>query len=164
MKKLVLIRHAKSSWDQPFLSDHKRPLADRGLRDAPRMAQRLKKRGIQADGITSSDAERAKITAYITAEQLKFPREKILLTHDLYHASVSEILHVVQQTDDSIGTLFIFGHNPGFNDFVWEMGFKIDNLPTAGQFGFQFETNSWKNISSKNVKNWFFDYPKNDSF
>lgn len=76
MKKLILIRHAKSSWDQPFLTDHQRPLADKGLRDAPRMAQRLKKREINAVGMTSSDAERAKSTAFITAEQLKFPREK----------------------------------------------------------------------------------------
>lgn len=82
------------------------------------------------------------------------------MTHDLYHASATKILRVVQQTDDAIQTLFIYGHNPGFNDFICEMGYEIDNLPTAGQFGFQFDAVSWKNISVKNVKKWFFDYPK----
>ncbi len=162
MKNLVLIRHAKSAWDQPFLSDHRRPLAERGLRDAPRMAQRIKKRGIFPDAMISSDAERAKSTAFITAEQLKFPREKIILTQHLYHAGASQILQLVQQCKETDQTLFIYGHNPGFNDFIWEMGFQIDNLPTAGQFGLRFDTNSWKNIGPENAQKWFFDYPKKE--
>jgi phosphohistidine phosphatase len=162
MKKLVLIRHAKSAWDDPFLSDHQRPLAERGLRDAPRMAQRLKKRGVMPEAMISSDAERAKTTALITAEQLKFQKEKIQLTPDLYHSSASEILRVIQQCNDSIETLFVFGHNPGFNDFIDKMGFEIDNLPTSGQFGIEFEVDFWSEISAKNANKCFFDCPKKE--
>lgn len=160
MKKLVLIRHAKSSWDNPFLDDHKRPLAERGLRDAPRMAQRLKRLLIQPDALISSDAERAKNTTLITAEGLHFPKEKIHFTRDLYHASAGEIIRVIRSCSDQIDCLFLFGHNPGFNDLVWEMGFEIDNLPTSGQFGIEFEVDSWSEVSAKNAKKWFFDYPK----
>ena len=160
MKKLVIIRHAKSAWDDPFLSDHARPLAERGFRDAPRMAQRLKKKEIFPDAMLSSDAERAKSTALITAENLHFPKEKIQLTDKLYHASAHGILNEIKKTKKDINTLFIFGHNPGFNELISHLGGAIDNLPTSGQFGFQLEIDDWAEISPKKAKVWFFDYPK----
>ena len=73
MKNLILIRHAKSSWDNPWQDDHDRPLAERGLRDAPRMAKRLKQKGIFPDIMLSSTALRAIETAKITAQELSFP-------------------------------------------------------------------------------------------
>jgi phosphohistidine phosphatase len=160
MKKLVIIRHAKSSWDEPFLDDHKRPLAARGLRDAPKMANRLKKDKIHPDAMISSDAERAKTTAIITAELLDFPVYKIHFTPNLYHASASTILSEIKKTDNSVKTLFVFGHNPGQNDLIWKLGGEIDNLPTSGQFGFKFNVDRWSEVDSKNAKMWFFDYPK----
>lgn len=160
MKKLVIIRHAKSSWDDAFLDDHERPLAERGLRDAPKMANRLKKADIFPDAIISSDAERAKTTAFITAENLSFPKQKIRLTPNLYHASASTILSEIRKTDDAVKTLFVFGHNPGQNDLIWKLGGEIDNLPTAGQFGFKFNVENWSEVDRKNAKVWFFDYPK----
>lgn len=160
MKKLVIIRHAKSSWDEPFLNDHERPLADRGLRDAPKMGNRLKKADIFPDAIISSNAERAKATALITAEQVKFPTHKIRFTPNLYHASAATILSEIKKTDNSVKTLFVFGHNPGQNDLIWKLGGEIDNLPTSGQFGFKFDVDNWSDIDSKNAKVWFFDYPK----
>jgi phosphohistidine phosphatase len=162
MKKLVIIRHAKSSWDEPFLSDHERPLAERGLKDAPKMAKRLIKENIFPDAILSSDAERAKTTAIIIAKEMDFPSKKIAFTKELYHASVSQILSEIKKTDESVTTLFLFGHNPGLNDLIWKLGGEIDNLPTSGQFGFQFDVKSWGEIGVKNAKIWFFDYPKKD--
>lgn len=160
MKKLVIVRHAKSSWDDPFLNDHARPLAERGLKDAPKMAQRLKKEKVSPDAILSSDAERAKATALITAEVMDFPKEDIVFTHRLYLASAASLLSEIKKTDNDVKTLFIFGHNPGLNDLVWKLGGEIDNLPTSGQFGFKFDVKKWEEISSKNAKVWFFDYPK----
>lgn len=160
MKKLVIVRHAKSSWDDPFLNDHDRPLAERGLKDAPKMAKRLKKENILPDAIISSGAERAKATAIITAEHLDFSAKKIDYTDELYHGSVSQILSEIKKTDDSVKTLFLFGHNPGLNDLIWKFGGEMDNLPTAGQFGFRFDVKKWDEINSKNAKFWFFDYPK----
>jgi phosphohistidine phosphatase len=162
MKKLVIIRHAKSSWDEPFLNDHQRPLAERGKKDAPVMAKRLKKENILPDAIISSDAERAKATAIITAEQLGFSQKKIDFIKELYHGSVSQVLSEIKRTDESVKTLFLFGHNPGLNDLIWKLGGEIDNLPTAGQFGFKFDVKKWDEISPKKAKFWFFDYPKKD--
>ncbi|MCL6259342.1 histidine phosphatase family protein [Aquiflexum sp. TKW24L] len=162
MKKLVIIRHAKSSWDDPFLNDHDRPLAERGLKDAPKMAKRLKKENIFPDAILSSDAERAKATAIIMAKEIDFSPKKIEFTKELYHGSVSQILSEIKKTDESIKTLFLFGHNPGLNDLIWKLGGEIDNLPTSGQFGFKFDVKSWEEISAKNAKIWLFDYPKKD--
>ena len=161
MKKLILYRHAKSSWDDPLLPDHQRPLALRGLRDAPYMAQKLKKKGIFPDFILSSDAARAKATALITAENLRFPKEKIEFTPGLYHASGRSILSIIRNTDNKHGTLFLFGHNPGLNAVTGLLGGSIDNLPTCGQFGFTFNSENWSGISSENTRIWFFDYPKN---
>lgn len=161
MKKLVIYRHAKSSWAEPFLDDHRRPLAERGLRDAPRMAQRLKKKNIQPDYMLSSDAERAKTTALITAENLEYSPNKINFTSELYHASSSHILKTIRHIPNSKNIAFVFGHNPGLNDLVERLGGEIDNLPTCGQFGFIFETDSWEEISPSNARVWFFDFPKN---
>lgn len=163
MKKLIIIRHAKSSWDDPFLDDHQRPLAERGLRDSPRMGQRLKKENIFPDMMISSDAKRAKATALIIAEQLHFPKENIEFTRKLYHASAYSILDLIKKTRDDIDTLFIFGHNPGFNDLINLLCGKIDNLPTCGQYAFTFDTNSWSQISKKNAQTWFVDYPKKEN-
>ncbi|MBD8491216.1 histidine phosphatase family protein [Echinicola sp. CAU 1574] len=163
MKKLVIYRHAKSSWDTPYLDDHARPLAERGLRDAPRMAQRLKKKKIFPDYMLSSDAERAKSTALITAENLHFPKEKIMLNRQLYHASSYSILQCLHQIPNTNNVAFIFGHNPGFNELIEDLGGTIDNLPTCGQFGFTFNTEHWKNISPANASFWFVDYPKKES-
>jgi len=162
MKKLVIIRHAKSSWERPYLDDHSRPLAERGLKDAPKMAKRLKKKGIIPDAILSSDAERAKKTALITAEILDFPKGKIHFTPNLFHCSTNTLFDEIKKTEDKVETLFLFGHNPGLNDLISKFGGEIDNLPTCGQFGLTFDVNSWQEISPQKSKLWFFDFPKND--
>ncbi len=160
MKKLVIIRHAKSDWADPLLADHARPLAERGFRDAPRMAQRLKKKGIFPDAILTSDARRALSTALLTAENLKLEKDDIQVSNKLYEASSAEILSEIKKVSDEIETLFVFGHNPGLNNLIADFGGEIDNLPTAGQFGFIFESDSWNEIAARNAKVWFFDYPK----
>lgn len=125
------------------------------------MAQRLKKKAIFPDAIISSDAERAKATALITAENLHFPKEKISWRPDLYHASARTILKEISQTEDQLDLLFLFGHNPGLTELVNLLGEDLDNLPTCGQFGFTFNTDHWADISAENAKMWFYDYPKN---
>jgi phosphohistidine phosphatase len=160
MKKVLLIRHAKSSWDHPGLSDHQRPLADRGMRDAPTMGKRLVKRGVMPDLILSSDAVRALETASMIAREVAYPISQIRSTQDLYHASARSMLSVIKSIPSGIDTLFLVGHNPGMNDFTALMGFEIENLPTAGQFGFTFDLIGWDKVHPKNAKFWFMDYPK----
>lgn len=160
MKKLILIRHAKSSWDKPWQNDHDRPLADRGLRDAQKMAKRLKKRGIHPDIILSSTALRAIQTAQITAQELSYPEEKIECEKNLFHASPNMILKCIHQQKDSHDTLFLIGHNPGMNELINELGIDLDNLPTCGHIGFKLDAKSWSELNRKTVQFWFIDYPK----
>ena len=164
MKKLLLYRHAKSAWEDPFLNDHERPLSLRGLRDAPLMAQRLVKKNIMPDLILSSDAERAKATALITAENLHYPKDKIQFIKDLYHASASTLLFEIKKVPTTVDTLFLFGHNPGLNDLIEFLGGEIDNLPTCGQYGFIFEVANWIAIKRETAQEWLFDFPKNSTW
>lgn len=161
MKKLIFVRHAKSDWGDPFSPDHKRPLSLRGLRDAPFMAQKLKKKNISLDLILSSDAKRAEATALITAENLHFPKSQIKFSPNLYHASSHTLLLEIKKIQDEHETVFLIGHNPGLNDIIELLGGDLDNLPTCGQFGFTFKSESWSEIRPENAEVWFFDYPKN---
>lgn len=163
MKKIILIRHAKSSWDNPLLSDHDRPLALRGLDDAPIMANRLKKKGVYPDLMLSSTALRAAETAKITAKVLGYPQDKILWEKGLFHASPHHILKTIRQQDDSVNTIIVFGHNPGFNDLITQLSGELDNLPTSGQFGFKLSTPYWAELKPETAVVWFFDYPKKKS-
>ena len=159
MKKIILIRHAKSAWDNPWLDDHDRPLAPRGLKDAPTMGKRLHARGIHPDLILSSTAVRALETAQIIARELDYPGE-IKAEKKLYHASASGILKVLQIQSDTLHTVFLVGHNPGLNDLISLLGGSIDNLPTSGQYGFQADIIHWNDLDRKNTRFWFLDYPK----
>jgi len=160
MKKVLLCRHAKSAWDDPFLNDHDRPLALRGLRDSPVMAQRLKKKNILPDLIISSDAKRAEATALITAENLHFPKKQIEFRPNLYQASASSILSEIRKTPNDVETLFLFGHNPALTELIEILGGDMDNLPTCGQYGFILGVKDWKDADSSNAQVWFFDFPK----
>jgi len=160
MRKIVLLRHAKSSWDNYGISDHDRPLGPRGWNDMPKMAKRLKSQGIYPDLILSSTALRAKQTAEIVIQELGLSQSILTLYKDLYHASASTILQLIQNQADKNLLIFVVGHNPGFNDFIELLGGVIPNLPTSGQYGFQSNSNSWEELSAKNSETWFIDYPK----
>jgi phosphohistidine phosphatase len=120
MKRLTIIRHAKSDWTDSNLSDHDRPLNARGLGAAPAIGEALAAKGFQPDLILSSTAERAKTTAGFVAEKLGYPREKIVELHDLYHASRGDLERITAAIDDEaeIGHAMIFAHNPGLEDYL----------------------------------------------
>ena len=160
MKKILLCRHAKSSWDYPELADYLRPLAKRGLRDAPLMAERLLERGIYPELILTSDAVRARETATIFTKKLGISPQLLQEKPQLYHASPKSILNLVKSVSDDIHTLFLFGHNPGFNDLIYHFGGNIGNLPTCGVYGIKFEIYHWAEIHPKNGEFWYYDYPK----
>jgi phosphohistidine phosphatase len=160
MKKIILIRHAKSSWDHPWLADHDRPLAERGENDAPIMARRLKERGVSPDLILSSTALRAAETAKITAREFEFPENQITWEGQLFHASPNTLLKHIRSQHDSKQTMLVFGHNPGLNDLIEFLEGEIDNLPTSGQFGFKIRAESWAELKPSNAEVWFMDFPK----
>lgn len=161
MKILYVMRHAKSSWDNPALTDFNRPLNERGERDIPEMGQRLVKRKIIPDLIISSPAERAITTAIKIARIIQYPAEKIKEDKILYLAGVSTILAAVRQAGDIHNSLMIFGHNPGWTDFVNHVSDKIiDNIPTCGIAAISFDIDSWQQVEKERGTLLFFDYPK----
>jgi phosphohistidine phosphatase len=160
-RKLLIIRHGKSSWDNEGLDDIDRPLAERGIRAANDMAQRLKDMGIVPDLVLSSPASRALNTALIMSRIWALEPNALQIHDSLYMAHVSEINQVVSGTPDAIRNLAIFGHNPSFtqyaNHFLEE---PLDNLPTAGVVIVTLEAANWKDMGSIHVKEIFVDYPK----
>jgi phosphohistidine phosphatase len=160
MKKLILMRHAKSCWNQPWQDDHDRPLAERGLRDAPIMALRLANRDIHPDLLLSSSATRAIQTSEFVAHALRLSPEKIEVNKNLYHASPELLLKCIRKQKNSIQTLILIGHNPGLTEVTNLLGVRLDNLPTSGQIAFELCSDYWAEFSKETVKFWFIDFPK----
>lgn len=161
MKTLLLIRHAKSSWDDALISDVDRPLNDRGKRDAPAMARRLIRAGIDIDRFVSSPAKRARQTAEIFAHEYDVKEKKIRFIPELYHATQPAFETAVDGLDDDDNTVAIFSHNPGITAFVNTLtsSVRIDNMPTCAVFVVKSETKHWKDFRA-NAQFGFFDYPK----
>jgi phosphohistidine phosphatase len=165
MKTLYIIRHAKSSWDNPDLSDFERPLSNRGEKDAPRMGKRLKERSVTPDMMLSSPATRALVTCQQIAKVLGFSEDKIKTDRRLYHASDDQILKVIQELKDSPRDseeiVMIFGHNPGLTEFANALlNEELENIPTCGVVAATLNINEWKNAHFGCGEMAFFDYPK----
>ena len=158
---LYLIRHAKSSWDQQGLSDHERPLNKRGHKDAPRMFERLRTNATDPEIIVSSDAARAAATARLLLESLQMPVEQLTFTGDLYHANVERIVETARSLADEVIAAAIVGHNPGMTYAANHLAenLDLDNLPTCGIVGIEFNETTWPNIDTGELS--YFDYPKN---
>ncbi len=152
MKNLILIRHAKSSWDSPS-TDKKRPLANRGVDDAhlvsSHIASFLPKKSI----IWSSTAKRAKDTATIFLQNMTYPLESIIFKEELYTFDVSELTKIIKSCNNSYDCVIVFGHNEAITDFVNKFGDTfIDNVSTSGFVSIDFDTDSWENISEGHTK------------
>ncbi|HSN08101.1 MAG TPA: histidine phosphatase family protein, partial [Hanamia sp.] len=112
MKTLLLVRHAKSAWDDPSLSDFERTLTDRGKYDAKVMAKRLEEKSIKIDLFISSSAKRAKKTAKIFMQELEKDSKKLALLPSLYEASLKDFYNAVEMLNDKDKTVALFAHNP----------------------------------------------------
>ncbi len=161
MKKLYLIRHAKSSWEDHILSDHDRPLSNRGRKDAPIVGDVLKSKNVTPDLILSSTARRALKTAKIFSTILNYPIESIVTDSTIYEATTQNLLDVLSKVDDNNTTLFMFGHNPAFTVLANLLGDKfIDNMPTCAVAEFELSINLWKEVRAECGKLVSFEYPK----
>ena len=161
MKQLYLARHAKSSWDEEWLDDVERPLNSRGKRDAPMMGKLLKEMGVKPELIITSPAARAASTARIIARALGYPLEKLKYRERLYEAVSRDIIDTVASIGDEYKSVMIFGHNPTLTTVATMFsGTSIDNVPTCGVVGVEFDTDSWIPASEQQGKLLFFEYPK----
>ncbi len=161
MKKLLIVRHAKSSWEDFTVSDFDRPLNDRGKRDAPMMAERLLGRGIVPDLAITSTAKRARKTAELFAKILSIPTENILENSSLYEAGVAAFYQVVVNAPVSASVVILFSHNPGITAFVNDLTeVKVDDMPTCAVFAVETDIREWSEFRHANKQFLFFDYPK----
>ena len=159
MKKLILLRHAKSSWKDASLDDFDRPLNRRGKKDAPIMAHKLAMRKIKIDLTISSPANRTNETAKIFANILGCESE-IIFNDKLYEASYKEILKVINLIDDKYQNVLLVCHNPGITNLVnYISDYFIENISTSGIVGLSTNS-SWENITENGCSFLFYDYPQ----
>lgn len=161
MKSLLLIRHAKSSWESNVPNDFDRPLNERGKKEAGEMAKRLIKNKIAIDHFVSSPARRAKKTARLFIKEYGKEENEIVYIPELYHATVPTFIKVISGLNDDYETVAIFSHNPGITDFVNTLSLvHIDNMPTCGIFAVKAPVTSWGEFAGANKEMIFFNYPK----
>jgi phosphohistidine phosphatase len=161
MKKLCLIRHAKSSWKYPELDDFERPLNARGKKDAPLMGKVLIKHKYSSDMILSSPATRAAFTARILADIIHFPEDNIYFQSHLYEADTSKMMSIIRETPENVNNLILVGHNPGLTSLANALADHfVSNIPTCGIYCMKLTVTSWKELSEKCGKLIFFEYPK----
>ncbi|MFB9055615.1 histidine phosphatase family protein [Mariniflexile ostreae] len=146
MKTLIIVRHAKSSWDYDVI-DHERPLAPRGESDAKLVSEDLKLKLSPPDLILCSDAKRTRATAHIFLKNLNFNEDAMLLNHDLYDFAGYNFLEVIKSCNNSVNTLMVFGHNHAITDFVNTFGDKpVENVPTSGTIILEFDIAKWNDL------------------
>jgi len=142
MKQVILLRHAKSSWEHTELSDFERPLNRRGKRDAPRMGSWIEQQGITPDAVLCSAATRAQQTlaGLQTTADLG---EYLVVTEDLYLAPPSTTIALLTQLDDGIQTALIIAHNPGMEGLLWGLCGIDRVMPTCALAQIQLPNESW---------------------
>jgi len=161
MKKLYIVRHAKSSWDHPELPDHDRPLTEKGKKRTKVVNDYLLKKNIKVDFIISSTAIRAIETARYIARAVGYPLKDIKVDPQLYHADIEKLKDQFFDLSDQFNNVMIVGHNPTFTNFVnLFLEPKIDWLPTTGIVCIEFDTNHWDKILTSNWKTKFVVTPK----
>jgi len=148
MKRVYLVRHAKSSWANPELPDVDRPLNERGYKNAHEMAAFLLKEKHKADFCLSSTAIRAISTALIFSRSGLFYGGNILLEPDLYESSADEYLRILQEQDDRHTSLYLFAHNPTISE-VYNLFCpgNHEELTTCNVAAIDFQVDSWKNLA-----------------
>lgn len=159
MKRLFIIRHAKSSWKDVTLDDFDRPLNKRGQKDAPFMAKLLKDKKIKPDLILSSPAVRAKDTANIIAKELNLI-DNLIFKDTIYEAPLSTLINYIKKADDENKIIFIIGHNPSLNALAYEFINFHKNIPTCGIVEIEFNIDNWRDIDKNNANLISFEYPK----
>jgi phosphohistidine phosphatase len=146
MKTLLVLRHAKSSWDDSALDDQKRPLNKRGRRDGPRMGELVREYRLTPDVIISSDAVRAQLTAEAVAQASGYAGD-ILLDPHLYMASPADILSVLRtMRETKAETVMIVGHNPGLEELVAQLTGDQQDLPTAALAQIVLSIDEWRDL------------------
>ena len=160
MLTLSLLRHAKSSWKDPTIPDHDRPLNTRGTTEAPVMGKAMAEHGLDPDLVLCSTARRTRDTLQLVLPELK-TEPKIVYEDGLYHGTAQEMLDLLHEVAPSVNQVLLLGHNPELQSFALDLigsGPKLlkDRLevkyPTAGLVVLRFQSGSWKDIAVNSCK------------
>ncbi|MDP4282605.1 MAG: phosphohistidine phosphatase SixA [Bacteroidota bacterium] len=161
MKTLYLVRHGKSSWEEPGLSDQERPLTEKGIRKTDRIAEYLAGRNNKLDLIYCSPATRAKETAKIIANKVGTPENKICFERKIYDAYYDRILDLIYAAPNDADSLMILGHNPTITQVAnLFLNPGIELMPTSAVVCISFDCDKWENIPSATPVQEFVVFPK----
>ena len=161
MKKLYLVRHAKSSRQYTELPDFERPLNSRGRVDAPVIGELLKSMNISPDLIISSPATRAIATGRILADHMNYPLNNIQVVEEIYEAWLEDLIKVLKEINQNCISVMLIGHNPGLQliaEYLTE--FPYNNIPTCGVVGLELLLDNWTDLHKNCGKILFFERPK----
>lgn len=145
MKTLLLLRHAKSSWDDPELADFDRPLNSRGIRSAKFLGELIHERLIRADRVISSPAKRAKHTAVLVSQIGGLP--EVVYDDRIYEASVIRLVGLIGEFDDGFDSILLIGHNPGIADLIRILTGESHEIPTAALSQINLSIEHWSEIA-----------------
>jgi len=160
MKTLYIVRHAKSSWKNPDLSDVERPILEKGKKRTRRVVDYLIDNEVKTDLIISSHAVRAMQTADILAHALKYDKEKILIDRSVYYGDSESIRKIFFDLPSDAKSLMIVGHNPTMTNFVnLFLDEKLEWLPTSAVMALRFKAGNWLNVLNTKPEILFYIYP-----
>ncbi len=151
-KTLLIMRHAKSDWNNTRLDDHARPLNKRGKQDAPLMGKLLKDEELTPDLIITSTAERALTTAELVALACDFEGELVTTRH-FYHADPATYLEMLQGVDDQYNRVMIVGHNPGMEELLADLTDQAEHFTTANIAHVELPITSWSQLNEDTTGN-----------
>ncbi len=158
-KKLIIVRHSKSSWKDSSLDDFNRPLNKRGKEDGPIISNYLSKKTNFIDFLHSSSSVRTFETSKFFTERIKFG--KVKYDDSLYHSSSGSILNLIKNYSNEYSSVMLIAHNPGLTHLINQItNISLDNLPTTGLAEIHFSCNKWNEISSKNSNLIDLKFPK----
>lgn len=161
MKQLTLIRHAKSSWKEPELTDFERPLNQRGQRDLPLMASRVRGFELIPDRLLYSSALRTRLTAQVLADTLRLPAAACIEVPEMYEACWETLLNLLQGQPDQLQHIMLVGHNPGLADLGnYLSGEHLPHFPTSAVQQLALSVLSWSELAENCATLQRFDYPK----
>lgn len=161
MKKLTLIRHAKSSWKDPELTDFDRPLNKRGKRDLPAMTERITEYKLFPDLLLSSGANRALSTAKAVASRLELKQDQFQIIPELYESCAETLLYILQGLPRNVSHAMIVGHNPGLEMLAYYLTREtLNKFPTAAVLHMHLSITQWEELSEACATQTIFDFPK----
>jgi phosphohistidine phosphatase len=162
MRRLTLVRHAKSDWKNSDLKDFDRPLNKRGQKEAPQMAEQLAAQQVRVDLMLTSPALRALETARVFARALNYPLRRLKGEERLYLAQPKDILEIVKGVGSRVRHLMLFGHNPGLSEFAQGLSNnpELGELPTCAVYSVELDVRSWSDAKFGDALNPSLTHPK----